>query len=216
MRECPLIPCYSIGFALIGPSHAPSRPMPTPSQPSPPPIAVGQRVLLRHPTEPDRAAFVALRRASRAHLERWEPIPPSGLDLYSPAAFDRELEMNDTEREQRWLVIERATNAIALTNIERGPFQNGRFGYWIGAPFANKGLMTQALTLAVAHAFKPTPQGGLGLHRVCANILPRNESSRKLLQRVGFVREGYSEKYLQIQGIWEDHERWAMTIERLD
>ncbi len=192
--------------------------MPTPSLPSPPPIAVGQRVLLRPPAEPDRAAFVALRRASRAHLEPWEPIPPSGLDLYSPAAFDRELEMHDTDREQRWLIIDRAANAIAgriaLTSIERGPFQNARFGYWIGAPFAGKGLMTEALTLAVEHCFRPLESGGLGLHRVCANILPRNEPSRKLLERVGFVKEGYSEKYLQIRGVWEDHERWGMTRER--
>lgn len=183
-----------------------------------PVIIHSQTVALRFPTESDRDAFVALRQSSRAHLKPWEPIPPSGLDLYSPAAFDRELEMHNTDREQRWLVIERTTNTIAgriaLTNIERGPFQNGRFGYWCGVGFEGKGLMTQALTLAVQHCFTPANQGGLGLHRVCANIMPTNIRSRALLQRVGFVKEGFSEKYLQIQGQWEDHERWAMTIER--
>lgn len=182
-------------------------------------IIQSQSVALRFPTESDRDAFVALRQSSRAHLEPWEPIPPSGFDPYGPAAFDRELASHNTDREQRWLVIERATNTIAgriaLTNIERGPFQNARFGYWCGAGFEGKGLMTQALTLAVHHCFTPTTQSGLGLHRVCANIMPTNTRSRALLQRVGFVKEGYSEKYLQIQGKWEDHERWAITIERL-
>lgn len=180
-------------------------------------IAQDERVALRYPCDTDRAEFVALRRGSRDHLEQWEPIPPSGLDLYSEEAFNRELQTCNTDREQRFLIIERETNAIAgriaLTNIERGPFQNGRFGYWLGAPFEGKGLMTEALTLAVQHSFRPLEQGGLGLHRVCANIVPRNDRSRTLLKRVGFVKEGLSEKYLQIQGKWEDHERWAMTRE---
>jgi ribosomal-protein-alanine N-acetyltransferase len=181
-------------------------------------VAQNERVQLRYPIETDRDAFVALRRSSRAHLEPWEPIPPSGLDLYSPEAFDRELETHNTEREQRWLIIEVASGSIAgriaMTSIERGPFQNGRFGYWLGQAFEGRGLMTEALELAVSHSFRPRELGGLGLHRVCANIMPCNDRSRSLLERVGFVREGLSPRYLQIQGRWEDHERWALTIER--
>ena len=181
------------------------------------PIAIGSRVTLRYPAESDRAEFVALRQSSKAHLEPWDPIPPSGIDLYSSEAFDRELELCNTDREQRWLIIEHQTNQIAgriaLGNIERGPFQNGRFGYWLGSAFEGKGLMHQALTLAITHAFKPLDQNGMGLHRVNANIMPSNIRSRSLLKRVGFVQEGYSKNYLQIQGQWEDHERWAMTIE---
>ena len=181
------------------------------------PIMIGQRVLLRYPSHTDRDEFVALRRSSREHLERWEPIPPSGLDLYSNEAFDRELETHSTPDSQRWLVCMKDSGAIAgriaLGNIERGPFQNGRFGYWIGAEYAGQGLMSEALSLAVHHAFNNIEDGGLGLHRVCANIMPSNIASRRILERVGFVKEGYSEKYLQIQGEWEDHERWAMTRE---
>ena len=180
-------------------------------------IAQSDHVILRYPVESDGDLFVALRQSSREQLEPWEPIPPSGLDLYSAEAFDRELETHNTDREQRWLVIERATDLIAgriaLTNIERGVFQNGRFGYWLGGSFEGKGLMTEALTLAVSHCFRPQIDGGLGLHRVCANIMPSNTRSRNLLQRVGFVKEGYSKNYLQIQGNWEDHERWAKTVE---
>lgn len=191
-----------------------------PHQPAQPVIiAQSERVLLRYPIETDRDAFAALRKSSRAHLEPWDPIPPSGLDLYSPEAFDREMETHNTDREQRWLIIERQTNAIAgriaLTNIERGVFQNGRLGYWLGKPYQGKGLMSEALNLAVGHSFRPADQGGLGLHRLCANIMPTNTRSRNLLKRAGFIKEGYSEKYLQIQGQWEDHERWALTTEKI-
>ena len=143
---------------------------------------------------------------------------PAGVDLFAPESFDRELENHNTEREQRWLIIERSTNTIVgkinLGNIERGPFNNGRFGYWIGMGFEGKGYMLEALTLAVRHAFAPIADGGLGLHRVCANIMASNRRSRTVLERVGFVKEGFSEKYLQIRGVYEDHERWAMTVER--
>jgi len=183
------------------------------------PVAIGQRVTLRSPSPADRAEFVELRQQSRAHLEKWEPIPPSGLDPFGPGCFDREIEHASTEREQRWVIIENTTGRIAgritLGNIERGPFNNGRFGYWLGVGFEGRGLMSEGLKLAVGHAFTPIAEGGLGLHRVCANIMPSNVRSRALLERVGFVKEGYSEKYLQIRGVYADHERWAMTVEGL-
>jgi len=178
----------------------------------------GEHISLRFPVAADRDEFVALRKSSREHLEKWEPIPPSGLDIFSSEAFDRELDLHNTEREQRWVIIENGTGKIAgriaLGNIERGPFNNGRFGYWLGSGFEGKGYMFEALTLAVRHAFASREDGGLGLHRVCANIMPSNGRSRTLLERVGFVKGGYSEKYLQIRGVYEDHERWAMTIDK--
>lgn len=171
------------------------------------------RVSLRHPAESDREAFVALRRASRAHLEPWEPVPPPGLDPYAPRVFDAELELADTQSQQRFLIVRTADDAllgrIAMNAIERGPFQNARIGYWIGASFAGQGYMTEAIAACLRIAFE-----GMGLHRVCANIMPTNTASRRVLERNNFIREGFSEKYLQIRGIWQDHERWAITQER--
>lgn len=60
--------------------------------------------------------------------------------------------------------------------------------------------MREALEAGLAWAF-----GELGLHRVMANYLPRNERSARLLERLGFEREGYVRRYLQIAGQWEDH-----------
>ncbi len=170
------------------------------------------RVRLRHLTASDRDAFVALRVVSRAHLEPWEPIPPSGLDLYAGEAFDRELETTDTETQQRWLIVRddgTPLGRIAMNAIERGPFQNARIGYWIGSPHAGRGYMTEAIAACLRLAFGP-----MGLHRVCANTMPANAASRRVLERNGFVKEGFSERYLQIRGVWEDHERWAITRER--
>lgn len=170
-------------------------------------------ITLRHPVESDRAAYIDLRRASRQHLERWEPFPSPGVDPYGDTGFDREVQHANTETEQRWVIVRRDDNAllgrIAMTAIERGPFQNGRLGYWIGAAHAGRGYMTEAIALALAQAFGP-----MGLHRVCANIMPSNHASRAVLVRNGFEKEGLSPRYLQIRGVWEDHERWAITRER--
>lgn len=175
-------------------------------------LEIGEKVCLRFPVESDRGAFVALRRASRGHLEPWEPRPPAGFDAYSDDAFDREMECRQLPDQERWLITRRSDGAIvgrlALTAIERGPFQNGRFGYWIGGVYAGQGYMTEALGLGLRRCF-----GVMGLHRIEANIQPRNGASRRAVMKAGFRLEGFSPRYLEIGGEWADHERWAVTLE---
>ena len=65
--------------------------------------------------------------------------------------------------------------------------------------------MTEALRAAIGYAF-----GDLGLHRLKANIQPENIASIALVRRLGFQREGFSPRYLRINGEWRDHERWAL------
>jgi ribosomal-protein-alanine N-acetyltransferase len=55
--------------------------------------------------------------------------------------------------------------------------------------------------------------GELGLHRVEASIVPRNQASRRVVEKVGLREEGTATRFLQINGIWEDHVRYAMTVE---
>lgn len=170
--------------------------------------------MLRYPVESDRTEYVALRRASRAHLRPWEPRPPAGFDAFGDAAFERLLQTCRTETEHRLMIIERESGRIAglisTSGIVRGPLQSAFVGYWIGAAFVGRGLMTEALALTVRHAFRT-----LKLHRVEANIQPHNDRSKRLVQRVGFRREGYSPRYLKIAGCWADHERWAITCDEI-
>jgi ribosomal-protein-alanine N-acetyltransferase len=68
--------------------------------------------------------------------------------------------------------------------------------------------MSAGLELVLARAF-----GELGLHRLEANIQPKNLRSKELVRRSGFRCEGLSPRYLKIAGRWRDHERWAITVE---
>ena len=81
-------------------------------------------------------------------------------------------------------------------------------GYYALAPHAGKGLMSAGLELVLTRAF-----GELALHRLEANIQPKNRRSIELVRRAGFRCEGLSPRYLKIAGRWRDHERWAITVE---
>jgi len=101
-----------------------------------------------------------------------------------------------------------SNNVVGVVNINEivaGAFQSAYLGYYGMLNFARTGLMTEALRAAVGYAFNE-----LGLHRLEANIQPRDTASIALVRRLGFRQEGLSPRYLRINGEWRDHERWAL------
>lgn len=96
---------------------------------------------------------------------------------------------------------------MALSNVSRGAWQSATLGYYIDEAHTGRGFATEAVLLALQFAFE------IGLHRVQAAVLPRNVASRRVLEKAGFHREGHSTRYLQINGVWEDHEMFAITAE---
>lgn len=108
-----------------------------------------------------------------------------------------------------FLICDHRSGSIAgvvnLNSIVRGLFQSAYLGYYIGAPFAGQGYMTEGLRLVTHYAFTQ-----LGLHRLEANIQPENAASIALVRKCGFRKEGFSPRYLQVFGEWRDHERWAL------
>lgn len=97
---------------------------------------------------------------------------------------------------------------VNLSQIFRKGFQNAYLAYYGMAAFARRGLMTRAVGLAVRYAFDD-----IGLHRLEANIQPGNAASIALIKRVGFRKEGFSPRYLRIDDVWHDHERWAILAD---
>jgi ribosomal-protein-alanine N-acetyltransferase len=94
---------------------------------------------------------------------------------------------------------------VNLTNVIFGAFRSGYLGYYAFAGFERQGVMRSGLTQVVRHSFR-----SLKLHRLEANIQPENVASIALVRSCGFLREGFSPKYLKIGGRWRDHERWAI------
>jgi ribosomal-protein-alanine N-acetyltransferase len=167
----------------------------------------GTRVMLLPAARRDRADFIAAMRASADLHQPW--ISPPVDD----EAFDAVLERARGDGFEFMLVRRRSDGAIAgyfdVSQIIRGPLQSAFLGYGGVASLAGQGYMSEGLGLLLRHVFEE-----LRLHRIEANIQPGNERSLALVRRAGFVREGYSERYLKIGGRWRDHERWAIRVEQ--
>jgi ribosomal-protein-alanine N-acetyltransferase len=166
-----------------------------------------KRVILLPAARRDRADFVAAMRASGDLHQPWISPP------IDDEAFDAVLERARGESFEFLLVRRRSDGAIAgyfdVSQIIRGPLQSAFLGYGGVAALAGQGYMSEGLRLLLRHVFEE-----LRLHRIEANIQPGNERSQALVRRAGFVREGYSERYLKIGGRWRDHERWAIRVEQ--
>jgi len=170
------------------------------------PSVAGEGVLLRIPQAPDYADWTALREGSRDFLTPWEPTWPA--DDLSRSAFRRRIRRYSedlrTDQGYAFLIIRSSDNALmgglTLANIRRGVAQAGSIGYWMGRPFVRQGYMTAAVRAIIPFAFT-----SLRLHRLEAACIPSNTGSIRLLEKTGFVREGYAREYLCINGIWQDH-----------
>ena len=164
------------------------------------------RVLLRAPNLADFSQWARLREDSRAFLAPWEPIWPS--DDLTKLAFRRRIRRYLREIRNGtgypFFVFspdgETLLGGLTLSQVQRGVTQSAILGYWMGAPYAGKGLMGAAVRAVVGFAFDT-----LHLNRIEAACLPNNEASIRLLEKVGFQREGYARKYLCIDGRWQDH-----------
>jgi ribosomal-protein-alanine N-acetyltransferase len=96
---------------------------------------------------------------------------------------------------------------VSLAGIVRGAFLNAYLGYAVDEALAGRGVGTSAVRQAIALAWAD------GLHRVQAAVSPGNAGSKRLLEKVGFRREGFAERYLRLDGHWTDQELWAITVE---
>lgn len=174
------------------------------------PVLTGVRVVLRPPVMDDFHAWVALRKESRKFLEPWEPLWSE--DEFSRRNFRLRLRAYkswaEADQALSFFVMALSTGnllgGITLGSIRRGVQQSGTLGYWIGEPYKQQGLMTEAVNILVDHSFHE-----LGLHRVEAACLPRNTASRALLKSCGFEEEGLASSYIKIAGKWEDHVLYA-------
>jgi [ribosomal protein S5]-alanine N-acetyltransferase len=154
---------------------------------------------------------------NRDFLREWNPTT---TDEFYTAAFHAEKLANDLAwMREGWLLRlhlfaredtarEHVVGTVSLNNIVRGAFQSCHLGYQIDEQAANQGLMTEALRRVIAYAFDQ-----LKLHRIEANVMPRNIRSRRVVEKLGFAEEGLAKRYLRINGVWEDHIHYVILAD---
>ena len=172
----------------------------------PQPMVRGDGLYLRPAIGADYSAWARLREQSRAFLTPWEPTWPS--DDLTRAAFRRRLRRQAEElaRDESFAFLifdstsDELLGGLTLGGVRRGVAQAATLGYWMGAPHAGKGWMTRAVAAVAGFGFDT-----LRLHRIEAACIPDNAPSIALLERNGFLREGFARAYLKINDAWRDH-----------
>ncbi len=157
---------------------------------------------------------------NQAFLEPWEPERNAFFYTLKNQLMTLRLEREAFERDEMvryWLFSKQDKNlslpigSIALTNIVKGVFKSCFIGYKMDQSFEGRGYMAEAISAVIKVAFED-----IGLHRIEANIMPRNTKSLRVVEKNGFVSEGVSRKYLLIKGTWEDHVHMVLLNESLE
>ena len=157
--------------------------------------------------EPHEATLMcSFRRENKTHLEKWEPLRKPAFFTESFWQAQLRVQLRDFREgvSTNFCILDRDEVSIVgvcnYTNIVRGTFQSCQLGYAVSKRHEGQGLMEEALLQTNDFIFSE-----LGLHRIMAAYLPHNHRSGSLLSKLGFKKEGFAEKYLKINGVWEDH-----------
>ena len=176
----------------------------------------GRRVMLRALVATDFEAWSEVRLRNGEWLTKWEPMPliTSPDPAKSRDAFTHRCAARDRERQSgnaycMGLFVNNVfTGEVNLNSVMRGAMQSGTIGYWIDEAKAGNSYVSEAVLVLMKFAFEE-----LRLHRMEICIVPRNANSRRVVEKLQLREEGIAERFLEINGIWEDHVRYGITIE---
>ncbi len=179
-------------------------------------VLCGRRVVLRPLGVADFATYQEVRRRNIEWLTKWEPKrlpgqpdPAESFDAFSARCSARQRERQLGTGYGFGIFTDGSfAGEINLSAVQRGPAQYGNIGYWVDEGRAGNGFCPEAVVVMMRYAFED-----LGLHRLHISIVPRNRSSRRVVEKLGIRCEGVAVGLLQINGEWEDHMQFAVLAE---
>jgi ribosomal-protein-alanine N-acetyltransferase len=176
----------------------------------------GRRVVLRPLVAQDFNGWSEVRRRNGEWLTQWEPMrlthhpdPETNREVFAARCGARERERLAGTQYAFGIFVDGAfAGEINLNNVVRGAFQSATIGYWIDKSRAGRSLMSEAVVVLAQYAFEE-----MRLHRLEICIIPRNVNSRRVMEKLDIRTEGIAERFLEINGVWEDHIRYGITFE---
>ncbi|HEY0545394.1 MAG TPA: GNAT family protein [Pyrinomonadaceae bacterium] len=149
----------------------------------------------------------ALVMSNLEHLKRWSPW------LTDDFSFEQAQKFPQTNRERlaegmgfmmRLIYQSRIAGNIGFNTID-WTNRKTELGYWLGASFEGKGIVTRACRALVDYAFDE-----LKLNRVEINCAVENQKSRRIPERLGFKHEGILRQAEWIHDHFHDLAMYAM------
>jgi len=179
----------------------------------------GRRVMLRPLVASDFAAFSEVRIRNGRWLTDWEPLRPAAAvdPAHNAEAFERRCVVRERERAAGnaysfGIFIDSIfCGEVNLNGMTRGSMQSATVGYWVDHAKAGHGYVPEAVAVVTRFAFEQ-----LRLHRLEICIIPRNANSLRVVHKLEWRYEGRAERFLEINGVWEDHDRFGFTSEEWD
>ncbi|HET9733317.1 MAG TPA: GNAT family protein [Acidimicrobiales bacterium] len=183
------------------------------------PVLAGKRVVLRLLEGSDFDEWSAVRVRNERWLTPWEPrtLPGRPDVVRDRRAFAARCSARMREAQFGsgygfGIFVDQAfAGEINLTSIQRGPLQCADIGYWIDQKQAGNSYMPESVVVVCRFGFER-----LALHRLQVAIIPRNRNSRRVMEKLAFREEGVAQRLVEINGVWEDHVRYAITAEEWD
>lgn len=159
----------------------------------------------------DARPLRALLKKNRSWLQQWEATIPGYSEFPPVGDIIRSLLRLARQNQAAPFVIEHdgdVVGQVTVSGLSFGSLSSGSIGYWIAEDRAGKGITPTAVALVADWCFT-----GLGIHRVEICIRPENESSLRIVRKLGMRYEGLRRSYIHIDGDWRDHFCFAVTID---
>lgn len=179
-----------------------------------------ESMVLRPLRAGDESEWVRIHELSREYFRPWLPAldPDSRMsDVFANSLARSETGLRDGGEVHMVGLLDDGCMAgiFALIQITRHSLQGAHAGWRVSADQAGRGLATEGVAALLDLAFAPA-DAGLGLHRVQANILPSNQASLRIAEKVGFRLEGRAKAFAEVNGVREDHLMYAKTVDEHD
>jgi len=172
------------------------------------PELVTARLRLRAPLPSDAAAVLAV--VGDPEVTRYHSVPTFTTLAEAQAALERLKQRYAARDAIRWAIelVERS-EMIGTIGLLRFDFEHchAEIGYEIARRWWGRGFASEAAAAVIRYGFSV-----LGLHRIEAGVLPGNDASVRVLQKLGFLEEGTRRDYLYAKGRFHSF-RWFSLLE---
>ncbi|MCI1219036.1 MAG: GNAT family N-acetyltransferase [Bifidobacterium sp.] len=174
----------------------------------------GVAIRLRPLSMQDYEEWNEVRWRNRDWLAPWESGDPTQGPGLSFNAWLQRQRRDENEGVGALFVIEyqmRIVGQISLGAISYGSMRTAVAGYWVDQRYAGHAIAPMALSLLADWALHDPD--GPRLHRIEVAMLPCNERSRRVVQKLQAHHEGIRAKYMYVDGRWRDHDTYSLLAE---